>query len=89
MMTYEITETGRIVTGAGSGVGRASGLALLRDGYSVALFGHLIETWGGLLAEAEEHLDRTIAVDTDVGSPESVAELFARTPWDRPPCASM
>ena len=33
-----------IVTGAGSGVGRASALALLRDGYSLALAGRRIET---------------------------------------------
>ncbi len=72
-----------IVTGAGSGVGRASALALLRDGYSVALAGRRIETLEASLeeagAEAEEHRDRAIAVTTDVGSPESVADLFARS----------
>ena len=68
-----------IVTGAGSGVGRASALALLRDGYSVALAGRRIETLEASLAEAEEHRERAIAVTTDVGSPESVAGLFART----------
>jgi NAD(P)-dependent dehydrogenase (short-subunit alcohol dehydrogenase family) len=68
-----------IVTGAGSGVGRASALALLRDGYSVALAGRRIETLEASLAEAEEHRERAIAVTTDVGSPESVHGLFART----------
>ena len=68
-----------IVTGAGSGVGRASALALLRDGYSVALAGRRIETLEASLAEAEEHRERAIAVTTDVGSPDSVAQLFART----------
>ena len=72
-----------IVTGAGSGVGRAAALALLRDGYSVALAGRRIETLEATLtdagAEVEELRDRAIVVPTDVGSPESVRELFART----------
>ena len=72
-----------IVTGAGSGVGRASALALLRDGYSVALAGRRIDTLETTLeaagAESEEHRGRAIAVATDVGSPDSVAQLFART----------
>ena len=68
-----------IVTGAGSGVGRASALALLRDGYSVALAGRRIETLEASLAEAEEARERAIAVPTDVGEPESVRNLFART----------
>ena len=68
-----------IVTGAGSGVGRASALALLRDGYSVALAGRRIETLEASLAEAEELRERAIAVTADVSSPESVSELFART----------
>ena len=68
-----------IVTGAGSGVGRASALTLLRDGYSVALAGRRTETLEASLAEAEEHRERAIAVATDVGRPESVAELFDRT----------
>ncbi len=67
-----------IVTGAGSGVGRASALALLRDGYSVALAGRRIETLEASLAEAEDHRERAIAVTADVGSPESVAALFDR-----------
>ena len=71
-----------IVTGAGSGVGRASALALLANGYPVELAGRRIETLQASLAEAEEHREHAIAVATDAGSPESVAELFART---RPP----
>ena len=67
-----------IVTGAGSGVGRASALALLRDGYSVALAGRRIETLEASIGEAEEHSERAVAVATDVGNPESVSELFAR-----------
>ena len=68
-----------IVTGAGSGVGRAAALALLRDGYSVALAGRRIETLEATAGAAEEHSERAIAVATNVGSPESVSELFAKT----------
>jgi NAD(P)-dependent dehydrogenase (short-subunit alcohol dehydrogenase family) len=67
-----------IVTGAGSGIGRAVALALLQDGYSVALAGrrtHLLEQ-----AAAESDAGaRALAVATDVTSPESVRALFART----------
>ncbi len=64
-----------VVTGAGSGVGRASALALLNDGYAVALAGRrkdaLEETAG--MAKAGTPL----AVPTDVSDPASVAALFA------------
>ena len=64
-----------VVTGAGSGVGRASALALLNDGYAVALAGRrkdaLEETAG--MAKAGTPL----AVPTDVSDPADVAALFA------------
>ena len=68
-----------IVTGAGSGVGRSATLALLRDGYSVALAGRRTETLEASLAEAEEARERAIVVSTDVGDPEAVRALFAKT----------
>ena len=67
-----------IVTGAGSGVGRASALALLRDGYSVALAGRRPDTLDATLAAAPELRHRAIAVPTDVGDPQSVRNLFDR-----------
>lgn len=67
-----------IVTGAGSGVGRASALALLRDGYSVALAGRRPDTLEATLAAAPELRHRAIAVPTDVGDPQSVRRLFDR-----------
>ena len=67
-----------IVTGAGSGVGRASALALLRDGYSVALAGRRPDTLDATLAAAPELRHRAIAVPTDVGAPQSVRYLFDR-----------
>jgi NAD(P)-dependent dehydrogenase (short-subunit alcohol dehydrogenase family) len=67
-----------VVTGAGSGIGRAAAEALLREGYSVALAGRrpdaLAET--ATIAGAG---DRALVVPTDVTNPESVAELFRKT----------
>ncbi len=68
-----------IVTGAGTGIGKVSTLALLRDGYSVALAGRRIELLESALAEAEEARERAIVVPTDVGDPESVKALFSKT----------
>ncbi len=64
-----------VVTGAGSGVGRAAALALLNDGWAVALAGRrkdaLEETAGMAKAGA------SLVVPTDVSAPDSVAALFA------------
>ncbi len=68
-----------IVTGAGSGIGRAAALALLRDGYSVALAGRRAEALEESLALAGEAAARGLAVPTDVTDPASVAALFAAT----------
>lgn len=67
-----------IVTGAGSGVGRASALALLNEGYAVALAGRREV----LLREAADESgagERALVVGTDVADPEAVANLFAQT----------
>ena len=67
-----------IVTGAGTGIGKHTSLALLNAGYSVALGGRRLEL---LEAVAEESGagDRALPVRTDVADPESVANLFAAT----------
>ena len=67
-----------VVTGAGSGIGKQTALALLRESYSVALAGRRIER---LEAVAEESGagPRVLAVQTDVSNPESVAGLFEQT----------
>ncbi len=66
-----------IVTGAGTGVGKAVALALGRDGYAVALAGRRKEALEETAAEAKGA--RTIVVPTNVGDPASVRALFART----------
>jgi len=68
-----------IITGAGTGIGRACALAFLRDGYSVALAGRRPEPLAAVIAEAGEHGVRGLAVPTDVSDPASVRELFERT----------
>ena len=68
-----------IVTGAGTGIGRASALALLRDGYCVALAGRRVEALEQTRDQAGDAAERAIAVPTDVGDPGSVGNLFAKT----------
>ncbi len=68
-----------IVTGAGSGIGKAVALALLRDGYAVALAGRRKDALAGTVAEAGDAAGRALAVPTDVSDPVSVRALFAAT----------
>ncbi len=67
-----------IITGAGSGVGKASALALAREGYAVVLSGRRKEVLEAVAKEAGPGA-RTLVVPTDVGDPASVRNLFART----------
>ena len=64
-----------VVTGAGSGIGRAVALELLRTGWSVALAGRHVETLRETAALAAGA--PSLAVRTDVSRPEDVAALFA------------
>jgi NAD(P)-dependent dehydrogenase (short-subunit alcohol dehydrogenase family) len=68
-----------IVTGAGTGIGRAVAVALLRDGYRVALAGRRREPLEEAVAAAGAGPDRALAVPADVADPDSVRSLFART----------
>jgi NAD(P)-dependent dehydrogenase (short-subunit alcohol dehydrogenase family) len=68
-----------VITGAGTGIGKAVSLALLRDGYRVALAGRRREPLEQTVAEAGVDAGRALAVPTDVADPKSVKALFART----------
>ena len=68
-----------IVTGGGSGIGRHSALALLREGYSVAIGGRRMSALEETIAEAGDGGERMLAVATDVTDAESIRNLFAQT----------
>jgi NAD(P)-dependent dehydrogenase (short-subunit alcohol dehydrogenase family) len=65
-----------LVTGAGSGIGRAVALGLLNDGWTVVLAGRRPEPLQALAAEAETRGQAALAVPTDVTDPASVQALF-------------
>ena len=67
-----------LVTGAGSGIGKYSALALLRGGYSVVLAGRRLAPLQ-ITAETEKDCQsRALIVPTDVGDPQAVRDLFAK-----------
>ena len=65
-----------IVTGAGSGIGRVTALALLREGYAVALAGRRPEPLQETAKLAGADGEQALVVPTDVGDPEGVRALF-------------
>lgn len=65
-----------VVTGAGSGIGKAVAIGLLRRGYAVALAGRRKERLEAAVKESGEDAARAIAVATDVGDAASVRRLF-------------
>ena len=67
-----------VVTGAGTGIGKAAALALLKEGYRVVLVGRRAEFLEKTAAEASAG-SRALAVPADVSNPESVRTLFAKT----------
>ena len=67
-----------IVTGAGSGIGRAAALALLDAGYSVGLAGRRPEPLRETAGKAGEAASRALPIQTDVSDSASVRALFAK-----------
>jgi NAD(P)-dependent dehydrogenase (short-subunit alcohol dehydrogenase family) len=67
-----------VVTGAGSGIGKATALAFLKDGWRVALVGRRKALLEEALQSSGAQASRAIAVPTDVADPQSVEALFAR-----------
>ena len=68
-----------IVTGGGSGIGRHTALALLEEGYSVALAGRRVEALEETANLAGPRSSSALVVPTDVTDPASVQALFAKT----------
>src|SRR5579885_3173648 len=66
-----------VVTGAGSGIGRAAALALMKEGYAVVLAGRRKDALEKTAAAGKGA--KSLVVPTDVGDPASVKALFAKT----------
>jgi NADP-dependent 3-hydroxy acid dehydrogenase YdfG len=75
-----VTDHGRVavVTGAGSGIGRAAALALAGDGYRVVLAGRRLERLRSVAEEIAASDEHKLVVATDVTDEASVEALFAR-----------
>jgi NAD(P)-dependent dehydrogenase (short-subunit alcohol dehydrogenase family) len=76
-----MTSTNKIalVTGAGTGIGKAVALALMREGYAVVLAGRRAEPLENTAAEGKGSGARSLVVPADVSDPQSVQALFAKT----------
>jgi len=68
-----------LVTGAGSGIGRAASLTLQKAGYSVVLAGRRMEELEKTAAAAAPEGGKMLMVPTDVSQPDAVRALFAKT----------
>jgi NAD(P)-dependent dehydrogenase (short-subunit alcohol dehydrogenase family) len=66
-----------IITGAGSGIGRAAAVSLQAEGFDVVLAGRRAEELEKTASMAKPGGGRMLAVPTDVADPEQVARLFA------------
>jgi NAD(P)-dependent dehydrogenase (short-subunit alcohol dehydrogenase family) len=72
------TEKIAIVTGAGTGVGRAAALALMKAGYVVALAGRRAGKLNEVAAEGAAAQGKSLPVETDIADPASIKALFAK-----------
>ena len=68
-----------VITGAGTGVGKAAAVALAGEGYAVALAGRRKERLDGVAAEVTAAGGHALVLPTDVGDPAAVSALFAKT----------
>jgi NAD(P)-dependent dehydrogenase (short-subunit alcohol dehydrogenase family) len=68
-----------IVTGAGSGIGKTTALAFLREGWCVTVAGRRVELLEKAVTEAGPSGSQALVVPTDVSEPSSVRALFVKT----------
>jgi NAD(P)-dependent dehydrogenase (short-subunit alcohol dehydrogenase family) len=68
-----------IITGAGSGIGKATALAFLSDGYQVALAGRRLDALENTIKEAGNKVSQAIAVPTNISDPAAVMNLFKKS----------
>ena len=71
-----MSEKSALITGAGTGIGRACALALGRMGFSVALSGRRREPLEAVAEDARKIGAKTLVAPADVGDPKAVSELF-------------
>ncbi len=76
-MVDSVTTRVALITGGGSGVGRAAALALLRAGWHVVINGRRMERLEETQQLAGDQAERALAVAGDVSNPDDVAALFA------------
>ena len=67
-----------LVTGAGSGIGRATSLALINNGWTVILAGRRLNMLEETAQLAGEKISQAIPIKTDIGNQQSVINLFAK-----------
>lgn len=67
-----------LITGAGSGIGRAVALALLAEGYRVGLVGRRREALEATVVQAGDAADRTLVLPADLADEAAVGEVFAQ-----------
>ena len=68
-----------LITGAGSGIGKASALALAKEGYAIVLAGRRQDALDAVADEISALGAQVLAVPTDVGDAGAVSALFAKT----------
>lgn len=73
------TEKVALITGGGTGIGKAAALALAKTGFAIVLAGRRREPLEAVAKEVEKLGAKTLVVPTDVGKPDQVKALFAKT----------
>jgi NAD(P)-dependent dehydrogenase (short-subunit alcohol dehydrogenase family) len=68
-----------VVTGAGTGIGKAVALALMKEGYATVLAGRRKDKLEETASEGKPLSAKTLVVPTDVSDPAAIKTLFAKT----------